>query len=63
MYIKRDFFLHIGSLIDRVDNLGKSFEMFSHNPIGNGLGFAGPASVVNERFWPENWFIQILLEQ
>lgn len=63
MYIKRDFFLHIGSLIDRVDNLGKSLEMFFNNPVGNGLGFAGPASVVNERFWPENWFIQILLEQ
>ena len=56
--------------------------MFFYNPIGYGLGIAGPASQIGNsiesagnwqiatattrtvhRFLPENWYIQILLEQ
>ncbi|MCT4617476.1 MAG: O-antigen ligase family protein [Candidatus Gracilibacteria bacterium] len=63
VWIKRDLFLHIGSTLNRVENLEHSFHMWRYNPVGYGLGIAGPASVVEQRFWPENWFIQILLEQ
>ena len=56
--------------------------MFFYNPIGYGLGIAGPASQIGNsiesagnwqiatstvrtvhRFLPENWYVQILLEQ
>ena len=59
-----------------------SVEMFLYNPIGYGLGIAGPASwvwnsiesagwtdiaiastAITLRFLPENWYVQILLEQ
>jgi len=63
VWIKRDLFLHIGSTLNRVENLEHSFHMWRFNPFGYGLWIAGPASVVEKRFWPENWFIQILLEQ
>jgi len=82
MYIKRNLFLHLGSMINRLDNLWKSVEMFFYNPIGYGLGIAGPATQIGRsiesagwweistaspsavsKFLPENWFVQILLEQ
>jgi hypothetical protein len=69
-------------VINRLDNLSKSLEMFFYNPIGYGLGIAGPASQIGKsiesagnwqiaaasvlsihRFLPENWYVQILLEQ
>jgi hypothetical protein len=56
--------------------------MFFYNPIGYGLGIAGPATQIGRsiesaggweistaspsavsKFLPENWFVQILLEQ
>ena len=56
--------------------------MFFYNPIGYGLGIAGPASQIGNsiesagawqiaaasvlsvhKFLPENWYVQILLEQ
>jgi len=56
--------------------------MFFYNPIGYGLGIAGPASQIGSsiesagnwqiatstattthRFLPENWYVQIALEQ
>ena len=80
--LKRDLFLHLGAIINRLDNLSKSIEMFFYNPIGYGLGIAGPASQIGNsiesagnwviatntthvvhRFLPENWYVQILLEQ
>ena len=79
---KRDLFLHLWSLINRADNLGKSVEMFFYNPFWYGLWIAGPASQIwnsiesawswqiatvtvtkTHKFLPENWFVQILLEQ
>lgn len=80
--LKWELFLHLGSVLNRLENLGKSIEMFFYNPIGYGLGIAGPASQIGNsiesagnwqiatasvttvhRFLPENWYVQILLEQ
>lgn len=79
---KAELFLHIGAMVNRLENLSKSLEMFFYNPIGYGLGIAGPASQIGNsiesagnwqiatsttqtvhRFLPENWYVQILLEQ
>ncbi len=80
--LKKDLFLHLWSVMNRLDNLSKSLEMFFYNPIGYGLGIAGPASQIGNsiesagnwiiatnttqvvhKFLPENWYLQILLEQ
>lgn len=80
--LKWELFLHLGSVLNRLENLWKSFEMFFYNPFGYGLGIAGPASQIGNsiesagnwtiatntvsrvyKFLPENWYIQILLEQ
>lgn len=63
VYVKRDLFLHLGSVLDRLNNFTIASEMFFNNPFGYGLWIAGPASIIQNRFWPENWFLQILLEQ
>lgn len=79
---KWEMFLHLWAIINRLDNLRISLEMFFYNPIGYGLGIAGPASQIwnsiesagtwqiaaasiltVHRFLPENWYVQILLEQ
>lgn len=79
---KWELFLHLWAVLNRVENLSKSIEMFFYNPIGYGLGIAGPASQIGNsiesawnwqiatatttkvhRFLPENWYVQILLEQ
>jgi len=79
---KAELFLHLWAIINRLDNLSKSIEMFFYNPIGYGLGIAGPASQIGNsiesagnwqiatstttvvhKFLPENWYVQILLEQ
>ncbi len=44
LIIKKDVFLHLGSIINRFDNLKTSVEMFLWNPFGYGLWIAGPAS-------------------
>ena len=46
LFIKRDLFLHLGAVLNRLDSLSKSVEMFFYNPLGYGLGIAGPASQV-----------------
>jgi len=80
--LKKDVFLHLWAVINRLDNLKMSVEMFLYNPIGYWLWIAGPASwvwksiesaggtdiaiastAVTLRFLPENWYVQILLEQ
>ncbi len=80
--LKKDLFLHLWAILNRLDNLKMSVEMFVYNPIWYGLGIAGPASWVGKsiesagwidiaiastavtlRFLPENWYVQILLEQ
>lgn len=80
--LKWELFLHLWSVLNRLDNLGRSFEMFWYNPFGYGLGIAGPASQIGNsiesawnwtiatntvsrvyKFLPENWYVQILLEQ
>lgn len=80
--IKRDLFLHLDAVLNRLENLIKSLEMFRYNPIWYGLWVAWPASQIwrsIESLWnwqiiaqstshtalflPENWYIQILLEQ
>ena len=69
-------------MVNRLENLSHSVEMFFYNPIGYGLGIAGPATQIGNslesaggweiatanpnnisRFLPENWFVQIFLEQ
>lgn len=81
-YIKRDLFLHPEAILNRLDNLAMSVEMFFYNPIGYGLWIAWPAtqiwrSIESAGWWeistawpmavstflPENWYVQILLEQ
>ena len=80
--LKWDMFLHLWSVLNRLENLGRSAEMFFYNPMWYGLGIAGPASQIGNsiesawgtfiatsnvltihRFLPENWYVQILLEQ
>jgi len=80
--LKWELFLHLGAILNRLENLSKSVQMFFYNPIGYGLGIAGPASQIGNsiesagnwqiaaasvatvhRFLPENWYVQILLEQ
>ncbi len=82
LILKWEMFLHFWAVINRLDNLKISMEMFFYNPIGYWLGIAGPASQIGtsiesagnwqiatstvttvHRFLPENWFVQILLEQ
>lgn len=77
-----ELFLHMGAMLNRLENLKTSLEMFFYNPIGYGLGIAGPASQIGSsiesagswqiaansvlqihKFLPENWYVQILLEQ
>lgn len=79
---KKDLFLHLDAILNRLENLIRSLEMFRYNPIGYGLWVAWPASQIwrsIESLWnwqiiaqstshtalflPENWYIQILLEQ
>jgi len=80
--LKWELFLHLGSVLNRLDNLSKSIEMFFYNPFWYGLWIAGPASQLwnsiesagnwqiatssvftVHKFLPENWYVQILLEQ
>ncbi|MFA5917226.1 MAG: O-antigen ligase family protein [Candidatus Gracilibacteria bacterium] len=80
--VKRDLFLHPDAILNRLENLIRSLEMLMYNPIGYGLGIAGPASQIGRSieslgnwqilaqstsaiavFLPENWYVQILLEQ
>ncbi|MDD5770059.1 MAG: O-antigen ligase family protein [Candidatus Gracilibacteria bacterium] len=74
LYIKRALFLHPEALLGRIENLIESYHMFMFNPFGYGLGIAGPATQLAtssdlslasgvHKFLPENWYIQILLEQ
>ena len=79
--LKRDLFLHIWAMLNRLENLKISLEMFFYNPIWHWLWIAWPASqlwkIINydspeqsiyfsekvHKFLPENWYVQILLEQ
>ncbi len=81
LYIKRDLFLHLWAMINRLENLKISFEMLWYNMFGHWLWIAGPASqlwaLINydapeqsiyfsgkiHKFLPENWYMQIFLEQ
>lgn len=82
LILKKNLFLHLGSVINRLDNLKTSVSMFLWNPFGYWLWIAGPASWTGHsiesagswqvavisteythKFLPENWFVQILLEQ
>lgn len=74
LYIKRSLFLHPEAILWRIENLIESYHMFMFNPFGYWLWIAGPASQLAtstdmslsawvNKFLPENWYIQILLEQ
>lgn len=74
LYIKRNLFLHPEAILGRVENLIMSVDMFFYNPFGYWLGIAWPASQLAtssdsslsagvNKFLPENWYVQILLEQ
>lgn len=74
LYIKKDLFLHPEAVLGRAENLVISIEMFFFNPLWYGLWIAGPASQLAtstdkalsqwvQKFLPENWYVQILLEQ
>jgi len=74
LYIKRHLFLHPEAILGRIENLIQSVHMFLWNPLWYGLGIAGPASQLATssdkelahnvtKFLPENWYVQILLEQ
>lgn len=73
--VNPDVFLHPESILKRTENLRISVEMFFFNPLGYGIGIAWPATQlatspdrmlsknVHDVFLPENWYIQIFLEQ
>ncbi len=80
--VKKDLFLHPEAILNRLENLNRSLEMFLYNPIWYWLWVAWPASQIwrsIESLWnwqimaqstssiavflPENWYVQILLEQ
>jgi hypothetical protein len=74
LYVKRNLFLHPEAILGRVENLITSINMFFYNPFWYWLWIAWPASQLwtsnNEalsesarKFLPENWYVQILLEQ
>lgn len=74
LYIKRNLFLHPEAILWRVENLIMSVDMFFYNPFWYGLWIAWPASQLAtssdnslsawvNKFLPENWYVQILLEQ
>lgn len=74
LYVKRHLFLHPEAILGRVENLIMSIDMFFYNPFGYGLWIAWPASQLAtssdqalsagvNKFLPENWYVQILLEQ
>ncbi len=82
LYIKRDLFLHLWAMLNRLENLRISIKMFFDMPFWHGLWIAWPASqlwwLINYaapeqsiyfsklkvyKFLPENWYVQILLEQ
>ncbi len=74
IYIKRALFLHPEAVLWRMENLITSWKMFFYNPLGYGLWVAWPASQLatstnkflssgSHLFLPENWYVQILLEQ
>ena len=44
--LKWELFLHLWAVINRLENLWKSVEMFFYNPFWYGLGIAGPASQI-----------------
>lgn len=70
-----DLFMHLGAILERQSNLTRTWYMFLHEPFGYGLGAAGPASQIQggngffdfsasgSGFLPENWYLQILIEQ
>lgn len=47
VFVKRDLFLHIWAMVNRLDNLERAIGTFLYNPIGRGLGTAGPATQLN----------------
>jgi len=56
--VKRDLFLHPEAILNRLENLSRSLEMFGYNPVWYGLWVAWPASQVwrsIESLW--NWQI------
>ena len=46
VFLKRDLFTHLGSMINRLDNLQRAVQMFFYNPIGYGVGTAWPATQI-----------------
>lgn len=71
---KMDLFLHPEAILWRTENLAKSVEMFYYNPFWYGLWIAWPASQLAtssdrllsdwvNKFLPENWYVQLVLEQ
>ncbi len=44
VFVKRDLFTHMWAMINRLDNLERAVGTFLYNPIGRGLGTAGPAT-------------------
>ncbi len=74
VYLKRNLFLHPEAILWRVENLVISIKMFFVNPFWYWLWIAWPASWLStsadknmslwvNKFLPENWYVQILLEQ
>lgn len=71
---KRDLFLHPEAVLWRLDNFSESIDMYYYNPIWYGLWIAWPATQLWTssdstlsywvvKFLPENWYIQVFLEQ
>lgn len=48
VFVKRDLFIHMWAMINRLDNLERAVGMFFYNPIGYGVGFAWPATQLGQ---------------
>lgn len=48
VFVKQDLFLHLGSMINRLDNLQSAIQRFFYNPIWYGLWTAGPATQLGQ---------------
>ncbi|MBI4994310.1 O-antigen ligase family protein [Candidatus Peregrinibacteria bacterium] len=58
----KTIFLRASSTSAHVELFKEGIQKLTAEPLGYGLGTAGPASLHFEKFLPENWYLQIGLE-
>ncbi len=66
LIVKWDLLIHAWAIFSRLESLEKSFHMLKVNLLWYWIWIAWPATQIHwieYRFLPENWYVQILLEQ